>query len=59
MLDIILVDRTSEDRILGYFPSYEAAEFIRNLYLSNCIDAFNREVFIVHASCYGEQPVPF
>ena len=59
MLDIILVDCTSEDRILGYFPSYEVAEFFANLYLSNCIDAFYRDVFIVHASCYGDQPVPF
>ena len=59
MLNIILVDCTSEDRILGYFPSYKAAEFIRDLYLSNCIDPFNRDVFIVHADCYGDRPVPF
>jgi hypothetical protein len=47
------------DRFLGWFPSYEAAEFIRELYLANCINPADREVIIVDGSCYTGRFVPF
>jgi len=53
-----LVD-LSLDRCLDYFPSYEAAEFGRELYLANCLNPADRDVIIVDGNCYTGRFVPF